>query len=101
MHTSLTLKLNAPSALLHDFLCAWYRADDASPPFCFPLTHDGIGSAAFLLHEGEGICAKGGEHLSLLPCEGIRNNPPIFPFLKQLCPLATTGQSKDKEDGKA
>ena len=52
------LKLNAPPALLHDFLRAFYRAGYAGPAFGFPFPHDGIGSAAFLLHEGEGVIAK-------------------------------------------
>jgi hypothetical protein len=58
VHTSLTLKLNAPPAFLYDFLRAWDRTDNASSPFCFSFAHDGIGSTAFLFHEGEGVCAK-------------------------------------------
>ena len=52
------LKLNAPPALLYDFLRAFYRAGHAGSTFGFPFPHDGIGSAAFLLHEGEGILPK-------------------------------------------
>ena len=49
------LKLNAPSALPHNFLCAFYRAGHAGSAFGFPFPHDGIGSATFLLHEGKGV----------------------------------------------
>jgi len=68
---------------------------------CLPFLHDGIGSTAFLLHESARLCGGLGHHRSLLSYEGIGNNPSVFPFLKQLCPLATTDQGEDKEDGEA
>ena len=96
--SSLTPKLNAPAAFLYGFLRTFYWADRADTASRLPFLHDGIGASAFFLHESEGICAKRGQHRSLLSYEGINNHPSVFPFLKQFCPLSTAGQGKNEKN---
>jgi hypothetical protein len=99
--TSLTLKFHAPSTFLNNFLCAFHRTEYTASPLRFPFAHDRIGSAAFLLHEREGVCARGRQHRSLFSPERIDDHPSIFPFLNQFCPIGTAGQGDDEEDGEA
>jgi len=93
--------LNPPSPFLHDLLRPFYWAYDPSSAFGLALLHNGIGSTTFFLHEGEGVCAKGGEHGPLFSYEGIDNHPSVFAFLKKFCPFATAGESDDEEDSQA
>ena len=94
--TSLTLKLNAPSTFLNNFLCAFHRTEHAASPFRFPLAHNRIKSATFLLHKSEGVCARGRQHRSLFPPERIDDHSSIFPFLNQFCPIGTAGYGDDE-----
>ena len=99
--TSLTLKLNAPSTFLNNFLCAFHWAEYSASPFRFPFAHDRVGSAAFLLHKSEGVSARRRQHPSLFSPERIDDNSSIFPFLNQFCPVSTASQGNDEEDAEA
>lgn len=84
---------------MYGFFPAINRGEDARAAFGLALANDSIGRpAAFLFHNRKGVLAEGGEHGTLLSCEGVDDHPAVPMFLQEFCPVGTAGEGHESND---